>query len=227
MRNVICDHRIACCPGNWGRRFELWLSVWVHRAVSVLHFWWWRKRKSINVGTLEKVMVADLPAISGTWVCIHVTAFTCETWNLAFCCISQRNGTLSRLHARTVLRHHIYTSTRTDSSAACENPRDAPWPRPEKSPPPQRARILGVTRAVTHAGTSCSLPGINAQDPPHRPWPRPHRPGSNVARADGRIRSPCTWSRRRPDVGWRDWSAACREHGPRPRRAVDGRLCVK
>lgn len=45
------------------------------------------------------------------WVCIHVTRFTRETWDLAFRCISQRNEKPSRLNARMVLRQQLSAST--------------------------------------------------------------------------------------------------------------------
>lgn len=36
-------------------------------------------------------MVVGLSAFFGNWVYTHVTELTCEAWDLAFCCIFQRN----------------------------------------------------------------------------------------------------------------------------------------
>lgn len=102
---------------------------------------------------------------------------------------------LSRLHARTVLGHQIYTSTRADSTAASRNPRKCAMAGTSEKAPLRRAPgFLSVTRAVTRAGTSLFSPKASMLKIPHTgPWPRPLRPVFECrTRENGEIGAPCT-----------------------------------
>lgn len=174
---------------------DFWLAGRVHWAACVLHIRRGWEGHFMNMGNLGKVLVVGLSALFLDWVYTHVTELTCEAWDLAFCCIFGGNGILGRLHARMVSRHQIYTSTRTDSTAASRNPRKCAMAgTSEKAPLCSAPRFLSVTRAVTRAGTSLFSPKASMLKIPHTgPWPRPLRPVfERRTHGNGEVGAPCT-----------------------------------